>query len=159
MSDKQTVGKVARDLMLKEPESRDPIEIQQAMEDEYLDNLIECVDKHNKEFETSFYVVVITKNEKLMENVFRNYFFARKTCPTPDYDQTVFFYNKNMEQVEYIWTIPSKDACHYLKDNALRVATEEKGILNFVLQFSDGTLGELCKKLNGEIEIPTILLN
>ena len=71
----ETVGKIASQLMQKEPESRDPIELQREMTSEYIANLIECINRYKKTFVHDFYVVVITKNEKLLPNVFRNQFF------------------------------------------------------------------------------------
>ena len=152
MKKKETVGKVAYDLLQKTPESRDPIEIQKAMQEDYINELIKCMDIHKPFLKDNFFIVVITKNEKLMPNVFRNYFSARQSCPTPDYDQSVFMYNRADDCIEYIWTIPSKDACHHLKENALLVAPEERQLLKFILEFADGTLWKLCKKLNNEEE-------
>ncbi len=145
-----TVGSQAYDLMQKEPESRDPIEIEQAMQEDYVDELITCALTFAKKYIGDFYVVVITKNEKLLPNVFRNYFAARVSCPTPDYDQSVFKYHYHSETIEYIWTIPSKDACIYLKENALQVHPTEEQLLRFVLEFADGTLYKLAKQLNKE---------
>lgn len=153
-----TVGKISSELLKKSPESRDPIEIQREVQKTYMKDLLECIDiNKSKYINDDFFIVVITKNEKLMPNVFRNFFFARKTCPTPDYDQTVFKYHKQTQIIEYIWTIPSRDASFYLKDNALQVVPEERPILNFVLQFADGTLFKLAKKLNGEKEDSPLL--
>jgi len=153
---KETVGKVALDLMQKKAESQDPIELEREMQKDYIKNLVECVDKHKKEFTDRFFIVVLTKNEKLMPNVFRSYFFPRGTCPTPDYDQTVYKYNSKDEQLEYVWTIPSRDTCHHLKDNALQVADSERDLLKFVLDFADGSLYKLCRKLNNESLIEEI---
>ena len=147
---KKTVGAISAELATQKQEKLSIKEQQEAMTEDYLKNLIECVDTHAKIFLGNFYVVVITKNEKLMPNVFRNYFSGRESCPTPDYDQTVFRYNKATEDIEYIWTIPSRDACHHLKDNALLVHPEEKELLKMVLAFADGTLYKICKQLNGE---------
>jgi hypothetical protein len=155
---KETVGSVALDLMQKTPESRNPMEIQKEMQSEYLKELITCVEDHKKIYKNNFFIVVITKNEKLMPNVFRNYFFARETCPTPDYDQSVYRYVRADEAVEYIWTIPSRDTCHHLKDNALYVAPEERDLLNFVLQFADKSLYKLAKKLNKEEEKSNLIV-
>lgn len=146
----ETVGKIASQLMQKEPESRDPIELQREMTSEYIANLIECVNRYKKTFVHDFYVVVITKNEKLLPNVFRNQFFARLTCPTPDYDQSVYKYYCNKEQLQYVWTIPSQDACIHLLKNELLVDKSESELLNFVKQFSEGKLFKMAKKLNGE---------
>lgn len=147
---RQTAGKLASDLMLKSPDSTDPIEIQRKMQEEYMKELLDCVDAGYKKYPGNFFIVVETKNEKLLPNVFRNYFINRQTCPTPNYDQSVFRYNREAGQIEYIWTVPSRDASHHLKDNMLIVAKEERDLLNFVLKFDDGTLYKICKKFNNE---------
>lgn len=147
---RETVGKISSDLLQKAPESRDPIEIQREMQEDYLDNLIQCVNAHKKELQSDFYVVVLTKKERLMPNVYRNYFFARLSCPTPDYDQAVYRYDYKKEELEYLWCIPSRDTSILLRDNALQVAPEEQGLLKHVLDFADGTLFKLAKKLNKE---------
>jgi hypothetical protein len=120
------------------------------MQEDYLNNLIECVNENKKHYPSSFFVVVLTKNERLMPNVFRNYFYARFSCPTPDYDQSVFRYNKQEERIEYLWTIPSRDASLHLKTHALEVVSEEKELLKFVLEFADGTLFKKAQQYNKE---------
>jgi len=152
-----TVGKVSLELSQKTPDTRSPIEQMRESLTEWDRNIYECIDRSKKDFLGDFYVIVITKNEPLMRNVFRNYFYARLSCPTPDYDQTVYRYNRVQDKIEFIWVIPSRDASFHLKDNALQVANEERGLLNFVLKFADGTLFKLAKKLNGE-ELETPLL-
>ena len=149
MEQRETVGKIASDLLLKTPETSDVIELERSMQEDYIKNLIDTCNNGIKKYSKDFFVVVITKNEKLMPNVFRNYYFDRSTCPTPDYDQSVYKYDYSRQELEYIWTIPSKDACHHLKDNALQV--QEKRLLDFVLAFADGSLYKLAKKFNGEI--------
>jgi hypothetical protein len=145
-----TVGKTASQLLTKTPDSCDPIEIRREMQKEYLDNLLQCVSDHRKKMPTDFYVVVLTKNERLLPNVFRNYFFARSSCPTPDYDQSVFKFYSEREEIVFLWSIPSQDACIHLKENAILVAPEERELLACVLDFADGTLYKLAKKLNSE---------
>lgn len=145
-----TVGELALPLLSKTPDSCDPIEIGREMQKEYLSNLVECVTKNRGQMSGNFYVVVLTKNEKLLPNVFRNYFFARISCPSPDYDQSVFKFIESSEDIVFLWSIPSKDACIYLKDNAVLVAPEEKDLLKCVLSFADGSLYKLAKQLNHE---------
>lgn len=155
---RKTVGAISAELSQKEPETNSPIELEREMQQEYMNNLVQAVKDHKSKWICDFYIVVITKNEKLMPNVFRNYFTARLSCPTPDYDQSVFKYNHKDEELEYIWTIPSRDACHHLKENALKVAPEERELLRNVIDFADGTLFLLSKKLNGEDAFsPTII--
>lgn len=154
---RDTVGKISSDLLQKQPESTDPIELQRAMQEDYIDHLKQCIETHKKIFQDDFYVVVITKNEKLMPNVFRNYFSARLSCPTSEYDQSVFKYFAKTEHVEYLWTVPSKDTCIHLKENAHLVVKEEQQLLTFVMQFLDGTLDNVAKHMNGE-SLNSILL-
>lgn len=145
-----TVGESASKLLAQAPDSCDPIEIQREMQRDYLENLLECVVDHRKKVSSDFYVVVLTKNEKLLANVFRNYFFARSSCPTPDYDQSVFKFLSESEELIFLWSLPSKEACIHLKENAVLVAPEEQELLSCILNFADGTLYKLAKQLNRE---------
>lgn len=154
---KTTVGHEAAKLLQKEAPSQDPIELEREMHRDYEKHVIECIERGKKEFAANFYVVVITKRERLLENVIRNYFTCRLSCPTPDWDQTVYLYERSRERVILLWTIPCKDACTYLAQYAKEVVPEERGLLNYVLQFHDGTLLALSKKLNGEKQDSNIL--
>lgn len=148
---RKTVGHIATELMAKEPEKNDVIEMQRAMQEDWHKNIFMAVDRGKKEFDSDFYVVIETKRERLMENVIRNYFFTRSSCPSPNYDQTLFKYNKVDETIDFLWVIPSKDACLMLRENALMVDPSEHGLLSFVMDFFDGTLEAKALQLNGEL--------
>lgn len=168
---KKTVGSQARDLLLKAPETRDPIEIQREAQKDYIDNLewtvrhmqkkVDCSDLVGKGrgHETckdavahmgDFFVVVLTKRERVVENILRNYFMATMSCPTPDYNQSVYKYHANREQLEYIWTVPDQEVCETFAKNARYVIPDERALLEFVMQFYDGTLLKKARELNGE---------
>jgi hypothetical protein len=152
MKKKPTVGKVATDLLAK-PEIQHTV-IDQMRENltDYDKNIFLCVEQAKKTFPGDFYVVVECKKERLLHNVIRNYFFARHSCPTPTWDQTVYKYHKDREWLEFLWVIPSQDACEYLTINKHYVAESEYELLKFVLSYNDGTLLEQAKKLNGEAD-------
>jgi hypothetical protein len=147
---RDTVGKIATELMQQEAPTRDPIELEREMHKDYIKELFAIVDRDKTVYPTDFYVVVITKKEPLMQNVLRNYFFTRYSCPTPDYDQTVYKFHQKEQAIEFLWVIPSRDTCFMLKDNATKVAPEEQELLKFVMYFDDGTLFRVAKKLNCE---------
>jgi predicted transcriptional regulator with HTH domain len=147
---RETVGKISSDLLNKTPYSTDPIEIERAMHEDYEKNVFDCLEDAKKKYVGDFFVVVLTKKERLMENVLRHYFFARKSCPTPDYDQTVYQYHANTENLIFLWVIPSKEACITFMEQASSITPEEWGLLGFVLQFADGTLFKIAKMLNNE---------
>ena len=150
MKKEKTVGQSAVELQTKQQENIKVLDQSQAMLEDYWKNLLETVDRGYKKYPGNFFIHVETKKEPLLENVLRNYFIDRQSCPTPNYDQTVFRYNKELGQIEYLWTIPDRSTCFMLKDNALQVQLQERQLLDFVLKFDDGTLFKLCKKFNGE---------
>jgi hypothetical protein len=92
-----------------------------------------------------------------MQNVLRHYYYYRLSCPTPDYDQTVYKFTRATEIIEFIWVIPSRETCFTLKENASQVVPAEYGLLEFVLKFADGTLFKLAKSLNGEADDSALL--
>lgn len=149
---KETVGKVSAELLTKEPDSRNPIEIERTLHQNYESNVLEAIERGKKDFEGDFFVVVITKKEPLMPNVIRHYFFCRLSCPSPDYDQTVYLYRRAIDSIDFIWVIPSRETCFTFKENSTQIDPSEYGLLEFVLKFADGTLYQIAKRLNGEQE-------
>lgn len=147
---KSTVGAASVEASQKTPETFDLTELQRKMQEDYMKELLVAIDRGYLIYPKDFFVEVQTKNEKLLSNVFRNYFIDRETCPTPNYDQSVYRYNRQLGQIEYLWTIPSRDASFHLMDNASVVHKDEQQLLGFVMMYDDGTLLKLCKKLNNE---------
>ena len=151
MAKKKTVGAISSELLVKADNNHTVIDQTNEQLSEWEASLFETIEKTKKAWPNKdFFVVVITKQERLMPNVFRNYFFTRFSCPTPDYDQTLYKYNFRDDIVDFVWVIPSRDTCMHLKENALLVVPEERGLLEYVLLFADGSLAKLCNKLNGE---------
>ena len=150
MTSKLTVGKIASDLINKRT---DPVFVIDQMREnltDYEKNVYEAALKGIKDFTGNFYVIVLNKTERLMQNVNRNYYFCRSTCPTPNYDQTVYRYDRKDNDLRFLWVIPCRDAAFYLRDNAFMIAPDEQDILKYVLAFDNGTLFKTAKKLNGE---------
>jgi hypothetical protein len=154
---KKTVGEQYLDISCKLPESRDPIELQREMQKGYIDELSKCVVEFRKKCSADFWVVVLTKRERLMENILRFYYFGRHSCPTPDFDQSLYFYDSKAEEIRFVWSIPDKDTCHHLRNNALYVHDSERNLLQFILEFFDGTLFEKAKRFNKEVKDSPIL--
>lgn len=147
---RETVGKLSSDLSLKQPETRSPIEQMRENLTDYDKNLHECIAAGKKVYPGDFFIEVITKQEPLMPNVIRNYFLHRYSCSTPNYDQIMYKYTLENDQITFLWVIPSRAICHLLLEHRLEVPVEEYGLLDFVLQFERGDLFRMCKTLNGE---------
>lgn len=148
---RETVGKSA--LKLKKnikDNTHSPIEQMREQLSDYDRNLHESVLEGKREFDSDFYIAVLTKKERLMNNVLRNYFVRRSTCPTPEWDQIVYKYHRQGDDLILMWVIPAKDVCNFFMDNALNCPPDQKELLGYVLDFNDGTLLKLARKLNGE---------
>jgi len=158
---RDTIGKVATDLMPHQlQDSHSAHEQMQENLTDYEKNIWQCVDSCKKDYTGDFYVVVVTKKERLLQNVIRNFFFGRQSCPSPEWDQTLYKYDRKLDVLDFMWVIPSKDTCGYLRENAINLPPEERMLLDFVLDFQDGTLLKRSKELNKESEMgsPVILL-
>jgi hypothetical protein len=156
---RKKVGEVALEYMKKPVEPVSAAEYQKANEKGYVDSLVQCIQDNRKKYPGDFFIVVISKNEKLLYNVIRCYFLDRSTCPTPDYDQTVFLFRSSEEDVEHVWTVPDKETCLMYIENQSQIAPAEYPLLENVLKFKNGDLFRLCKKFNKEEEESPLLLN
>jgi hypothetical protein len=176
---KENFGKAYIDHAAKEHESVHVIDQQREMQKQYLQEIWNKIDHNYSQgtcakslkcvcptsyledgtvippspfgnYDKTFYISVITKKERLFDKVFRNYFIVRKTCPTPEYDQSVFRFEIPSEKLQYLWTLPDKDTYNHLSTNRMSVVKEEYQLLSFVLSDMDGSLLRLAKELNGE---------
>jgi len=159
---RQTVGKLSTDLLASSHEYNHSASEQAAEQlKDFEKNMNICIDRSKKEFDGDFYIVVTTKKERLMQNVIRNYFLGRKSCPTPEYDQAVYRYNRRVGDVpfiEFLWVVPAKDICSYMITDALKLPPEQRDLLGYVMDFTDGSLLRLAKKLNGEADDSPLLV-
>ena len=148
---RRTVGDLSRELLLKDTnETHSPLEQTREQLKDYEENIGLCIKDGKKNFMSDFYVVVLTKKEKLMQNVLRNYFFYRLSCPTPDYDQVVYKYNIAEDKLDVLWVIPDKKTCVYFKEYTTEVDPSQWELLLYVLKFADGSLFKQAKSLNNE---------
>ena len=143
MTEKKTVGEVALDLQ-KDPYPQDVIETQREMLKEYPDELIACAKRHEKmpEFQNlnHFYLCVQTKRERILTNVVRNYFYARRTRPAPTYDLSLYYYEPKDEKLTFIWCIPDKETCEYMLTYKHELPHDQWQLLDFVEKFTNNTL-------------------
>jgi hypothetical protein len=150
--ERDTVGKLSAELLQQDVHGDHSVGEQMHEQlGDYEKNILDCIDRGKTDFPGDFYIVVITKREKLMPNVLRHYFFPRISCPTPDYDQVLYKYYHSDDRIELVWVVPDKYACADLKANAINLDPQLTDLLQFVLDFSDGTLDKKARALNGEI--------
>jgi len=149
--ERKNIGELSQELLAKEPETDDPIELQQEMQYKTFEKeFLAALERAHSKYFTDFYIVVLNQRFRLFPNVIRAYFIDRISCPTPDYDQTVYRIEKKTGKIEFLWTIPDKNSCQDMYENALMLDPEYKELLQYVLDFYDGTLLAKTKKLNNE---------
>lgn len=150
--ERETIGKLSAELLQQDTHGDHSVGEQMSEQlSDYEKNILICIARGKSDFPGDFYVIVITKREKLMPNVLRHYFFPRISCPTPDNDQTLYKYHRSDDKIEFIWTVPDKKAIKDLKAHAVDLDPSFKELLRFALEFSDGTLDKKARAMNGEI--------
>ena len=154
---RETVGASSLRLSKASPDKHTAIDQMREQLTDYDYNIHLCIKEHKKIFDDDFYVVVITKKERLMKNVLRGYFTARLSCPTPDYDQAVYKYTRDGDDLEFLWVVPCRDSVVAMSSNVSKVPTNQYALLDSVLKFTDGRLLRMAKKMNGEMADSNIL--
>jgi hypothetical protein len=155
---KQKVGKQYVDIQKNTDKQKvNVLELAAEMKKEFMPNLFEAVNRGCLKWDGDFWIDIENKQEPLMPKMFRDMFQDKKDCPTPRYDQSLFRYNRQKGQIEHWWTIPDKDSCLHMLLNHKQIPPEEHQLLKWVIQFGNGELFKLSKKLNGEkLDTPEI---
>lgn len=156
-ADREPVGKIATDLQQRPDERVNPIELQEAVhkgnttDDSWESQIAQAVARGKKDFSGEFYVVVLFKKERLLHNVVRQYFLSRKSCPSPEYDQTVYKYHPASDELEYLWTVPDKQSVEALVAHRHEIHPDQQHLADFAYRFKYGLLDRECLKLNKEL--------
>jgi len=154
---KKTVGEEAYERLLKPDTKQGIIDTQREMDKEYMDQLQLCIMNAKKQdMGDEYFICVLAKKERLMENVIRRYFVPRKSLPTPDYDQTVWMH-KRRDVLEFIWVIPDHNTCQEMYHHPERVPENEMWLYQMVKAFMEGRIyHEACKefKIKPEFDEP-----
>lgn len=154
----KTAGACALEAIQKD-EHTDYIELQREMQGgtnsskSYEEEVWEAVrrGKEDSLIQGSFFVVVLYKKERLLQNIIRQYFFYRKTCPTPEYDQTVYLYHHEDDSLEFVWTIPNVASVMNLQRNKSILPEDQGWLISMSEAFQRGELDKLANKFNHQI--------
>lgn len=139
--ERKTVGEIALDLQ-QDHYQQDVIETQREMQKDYLDELFKCAKRHEEIFGTEkpYYVCVQVKRERLLQNVIRSYFYARRTRPIPDYDLSLYYYDPATEDISFVWCIPDRETVEYILENQHLLSYDHEQLVGFCKSFKANTL-------------------
>lgn len=158
---KENVGKYSYELQQKD-EKINPVDLQRAVhegnesDDSYENQVRLAAERGLKELDGDFYIVVLFKKERLMVNVVRQYFFPRKTCPRPEYDQVVYRYYRDSHSLKFMWVIPDKTSCETLPSHKNFLPADQKEFLKYIIDFNEGKLDQLSNQLNEEESVNSL---
>jgi len=126
-------------------------ELSKEMNKDYMDTLIDTALKDKSKYEGNYYVVVLTKRERLIKRTIRNLFFTRQSCPSPSYEQTVYKFNPKDEILEFLWVVPSKSICEKMIQQRYFIELQSDPLLPYVVDFYTGELMYKAMELNKEV--------
>lgn len=143
---KSTVGAEALKRLQNADYKQGIVDTQREADKEYFAEIEKCVKAHSQWTEP-FYIVILQKKERLMENVVRRYFLARQSLPTPDWDQTVWRYTPATGDMRFLWVLPDRNTAMWMASNPNDVPQEQQPLLLFVMEFLDHKLYDRYLKL------------
>lgn len=147
---RKTVGAEAVERLINADTTQTIVDTQREIDKEYMDGIEACVDAH-KDITTPFYIVVHLKKEQLLQNVIRRKFIARRTLPTPQWDQQVWRYYPSSGNLQFCWVLPDEDTAKWMAAHPHDVPQEMEGLASYVYDLLDNQLYDLFyKKFYGE---------
>ena len=153
MSTRDTAGKIYQQMKSKIQDSVNPFEYIEGMGKDWMKDVVEMVERDSRKTDKDFFVeVCMWIDQGVLIGTPQWRAISRFTCPTPFYDRGVFHYIRKEERLEFLWFVPGPKECAYYIQNALNLDDSEKEAARTVLDFKDGTLLRIAKKLNGETE-------
>lgn len=149
---RDTVGKISYEFMKKDTQPINLKDLSGEMnaKKDKMQMIWDAVADGKRLYTGDFYVVFLKKKELLSPNTLHNYFFPRKSCPTPTYHQSIFKYYRKEERLDLLWTLPSQEGVQFYLENKTSIPPDKMSVLKYVLDFWDGTLDRLTQKENKE---------
>lgn len=155
---RETVGKIATDLMVDGFDYDVLRESEKQSNEEYLENLNLCIiDGQKKGYSGDFFIEVVIRNMGSLWNVYHRQFGARQQCPTPAYSQEVWQYHAQSGSLEFIWVVPSMAEIKDLVERSLMLTENEKIRFNYAIAAHNGVLFKQMLHLNKETDTPVVI--
>lgn len=142
---KTTVGKEAVKRLENPDTTQTIVDTQREIDKQYMDGVEECVKLH-KAWDKPWYIVVHLKKEQLLENVLRRKFIARRTLPTPQWDQQVWRYYPANGNLQFCWALPDENTAMWIAADPQSVPKEMDGLAGYVMEMLDKNLYDLFYK-------------
>jgi len=93
------------------------------------------------------YVVVLRIFDSLTKTI-RNRYFPSDICPTPNFNQAVFEYDRDHGNLDLLYVLPALNTCNYLLANPFYLNANDRQLLTYIYNFRDGTLDRQQEEKN-----------
>lgn len=108
-------------------------------------NLLETIESGRRAYDGVYFVVVLNKRERLLPNVIRRLYFHRESCPTPEFDQTVYEIDPSQDRISYLWTLPDWQTCQLSAVDPDSIPKVFYPLAGFISDFQSGKLDKLAR--------------
>ena len=146
--DRPTVGAISEAAQDMETPSTDVREVQRGLPSNTIDHVWTAIERGLNEFPHDKIYVLHSRVIDKATKAIRNRYAPHWICPKPNFDNAVYEYDRKHDDLRLLWVLPSMTTANYLLANAVHLDTDSKELLQFVLDFKDGTLDKLAIKLN-----------
>jgi hypothetical protein len=148
-----TIGEIKKKQAAADVGDATIADVSEGMSKPYMNSLFSAVAEGKLKLPNQdFYVVMLTKVERLLTKNVHFYPIVRLTCPSTNYDQSVYFYDHKNETLEFLWTIPDKETIFRFKMYPETITEEEKPLIPYVKNYLSLHYDRLARIRNGEKE-------
>lgn len=150
---REKIGATLYKLNQKEPDSHDVQDYSEAMKEDLASEIESLIKNASKQIDGDFFIELLQRDYSKLKgghNMFGHFPAARRSCPTPFYDQSAFHYHRDSGDLEHLWTLPCRKACLYLIHNKNKLSRGDRNLLEYVMDYYSGNLLLKAKKLNNE---------
>jgi len=143
-----TVGAISEVASEQNPPSSDVREVQRGLPSNNMSEVWTAVENVIDKFPHDNLFVIHSRVIDKVAKVIRNRYGGHWICPKPNFDNAVYKYNRQHDDLTLLWVLPSIATANYLIANAVHLDKVDRELLQFILDFKDGTLDQLAIKLN-----------
>lgn len=119
------VGQAVLDIISKDQPTQTVGDTLEAMSPDFIKEFESTVENNKDKYKSPFYIFVLTKKEFYADNVVRNFFIARQTCPYavemmseyPNHVKTLYIVDSEKGRVSLAWSLPPWGDCMTIAKN------------------------------------------
>lgn len=146
MAKRKTAGELAKKA-LEDTTKYDAREVAHAVTEDIEKSIFEAVSNYRDKIDQDeFCVVMVIASDPLIKNMIRRKFYCWPYLPKPRPNQTVFLYNKKLDQLtKRLWVLPNAQVMAELATSDLIVRKDYKTMQAWSVAFYKGTFWDFIR--------------